>query len=154
MRRAGSPALHLSTPAVPPVVEPRWEEFKDQQLRKKVRHNQTLQRYMRSRLCVCTCVHLLYFPFFFSTTARLSISSEDSCLYLYQEIIRIISSIAWAAVQRAACCYPSLLSGVWDSWAARLERWGSFRALGCTRSREIISCAANLSLQERWFSPL
>lgn len=74
---------------------------------KRVRHNQTLQRYMRSRLCMCTCVHLLYF-FFFSTATRLSISSEDSCLYLYQEIIPIISFIAWAAVQRAACCYPSL----------------------------------------------
>lgn len=57
--------MHLSTPAVAPVVESHWEEFKDQQLRKKVRHNQTLQRYMRSRLCVCTCVNLLYFPFFF-----------------------------------------------------------------------------------------
>lgn len=103
------------------------------------------------------CVHLCefaLFSFFFSTATRLSISSEDSCLYLYQEIIPIISSITWAAVQGAACCYPSLLSGVWDSWAARLERWGSFRALGCTRRREIILCAANLSLQERWFSPL
>lgn len=55
-------------------------------------------------------VHVCAFAFFFffSTATRLSISSEDSCLYLYQEIIPIISFIAWAAVQRAACCYPSL----------------------------------------------
>lgn len=121
MRRAGSPAVHLSTPAVAPVVEPHWEEFKDQQLRKKSQtqpNPPTLHEV--EVVCVHVCVFALFF-FFFSTATRLSISSEDSCLYLYQEIIPIISFIARAAVQRAACCYPSL--GCLGFGTAGLQGW-------------------------------
>lgn len=90
---------------------------------KKLKHHRTLQHRMRRRSSVCICVRLLYFSFL-STATRPNISSEDSCSYLYQEILPIIFSIARAAAQRAACCYPSLRSGVGDSWAARTWEMG------------------------------